>query len=348
MSYTNGLDKPTDYFRVKTYSGNSSTQSITWDESDNMKPDWLWLKGRGYADGHALVDVIRGSTKNLSSDSTTAEFTQTNGVTSLDTNGWSMGNWSAINRSSSGTAVGWGWLAGGSASSNSNGSITSSVSANTTSGFSIVTYSGNSTAGSTFGHGLGVKPSMIITKARTRASMWNVYHKGLTNYTKGIYLNATDAEFDGGAFADGEPNANTFTLSNGTHVNGSGETYVAYCFAEKQGYSKFGSYTGNGSTDGTFVYTGFKPAFVIIKKTDGADNWTINDNKRVGYNVDNNELFANLSNAEDTNDVLDLLSNGFKLRHTAGRHNTSGGTYIYMCFAESPFVTSSGIPTCAR
>jgi hypothetical protein len=343
MAYTD-IDKPTDYFETTTYAG--GTTSIT---SLDFSPDWVWAKKRTGAENHGIFDSVRGATKTINSNTTSAETTRGGSLTSFDSNGWSMGGADGIISASGNDYVAWAWRGSdSSAVSNTDGSITSTVSANTTSGFSIVTYSGNSTAGSTFGHGLGVKPSMIITKARTRASMWNVYHKGLTNYTKGIYLNATDAEFDGGAFADGEPNANTFTLSNGTHVNGSGETYVAYCFAEKQGYSKFGSYTGNGSTDGTFVYTGFKPAFVIIKKTDGADNWTINDNKRVGYNVDNNELFANLSNAEDTNDVLDLLSNGFKLRHTAGRHNTSGGTYIYMCFAESPFVTSSGIPTCAR
>ena len=347
MAYTT-IKKPSDYFNTKLYTGNGTSQSVT---GVGFQPDLIWVKERSSTSSHQLVDAVRGVYRRLIPNGTNAESDDSgspNDFNSFDSDGFSILAGGAVNENSQ-TYAAWNWLANNtSGSSNTDGSITSTVSANTTSGFSIVTYSGNSTAGSTFGHGLGVKPSMIITKARTRASMWNVYHKGLTNYTKGIYLNATDAEFDGGAFADGEPNANTFTLSNGTHVNGSGETYVAYCFAEKQGYSKFGSYTGNGSTDGTFVYTGFKPAFVIIKKTDGADNWTINDNKRVGYNVDNNELFANLSNAEDTNDVLDLLSNGFKLRHTAGRHNTSGGTYIYMCFAESPFVTSSGIPTCAR
>ena len=348
MAYTT-IKKPSDYFNTVLYTGDgTNSRAVT---GVGFQPDFSWLKNRTGATAyhHQTFDSVRGaSAGTLYTSLTNAEDTNYT-ISSFDSDGITLKATSHDSQNASGyTFASWHWLASNTTASNTDGSTNTVVSANTTSGFSIVTYSGNSTAGSTFGHGLGVKPSMIITKARTRASMWNVYHKGLTNYTKGIYLNATDAEFDGGAFADGEPNANTFTLSNGTHVNGSGETYVAYCFAEKQGYSKFGSYTGNGSTDGTFVYTGFKPAFVIIKKTDGADNWTINDNKRVGYNVDNNELFANLSNAEDTNDVLDLLSNGFKLRHTAGRHNTSGGTYIYMCFAESPFVTSSGIPTCAR
>jgi len=347
MAYTD-IDKPTDYFRVKTYSGNSSTQSITWDESDNMKPDWLWLKGRGYADGHALVDVIRGSTKNLSSDSTTAEFTQTNGVTSLDTNGWSMGNWSAINRSSSGTAVGWGWLAGGSASSNSNGSITSSVSANTTAGFSIVSYTGTGSA-STIGHGLNSTPSTIILKNRDDGSVfWYVFHKSLGNNSE-LYLNGTDsAPGSTGAWNTTSPTSSVFSVGSHGGTNASGQGIIAYCFAEKKGFSKFSSFVGNGSDDGTFVYTGFKPAFAIFKNTSGTGDWLIYDNKRNPSNVTNKGLKAHSSDAEASFDNLDMLSNGFKLRRVTSSLSTSGSTYIYMAFAENPFVTSTGIPTTAR
>ena len=348
MAYTT-IDKPTDYFRVKTYSGNSSTQSITWDESDNMKADWLWLKGRGYADGHDLVDVIRGSTKNISSDSTTAEFTQTNGVTSLDTNGWSMGNWSAINRSSSGTAVGWGWLAGGTASSNSDGSITSSVSANTTAGFSIVSWTADGGNTSTIGHGLSATPQIIFYKRRDASSSWYVWVNGLIDGSQDyLFLESTAAKGDLSGY--GTPSSTTITNLGW----GSGNSLIAYCFAEKKGYSKFGSYTGNGSTDGTFVYTGFKPAFLIIKNTGAAKNWYLFDNKRDTYNAQDSVLYPNLSNAETSvsdYNSLDVLSNGFKLRggSTGVGDDTNGSyTYIYMAFAESPFVTSTGIPTTAR
>ena len=345
MAYTT-IDKPTDYFRVKTYSGNSSTQSITWNESDNMKPDLLWLKGRGYADGHALVDVIRGSTKNLSSDSTTAEFTQTNGVTSFDTNGWSMGNWSAINRSTSGTAVGWGWLAGGTGVSNTDGSITSTVSANTTSGFSICAFNGNS---GTVGHGLGAKPDFLVVKSRDTggSNNWVVTHSALgTNMAdKYLILNGTDAGGTSSNVWGGEPTSTTFTVTGAVAAN---DNNIAYLFTEKKGYSKFGSYTGNGNADGTFVYTGFSPSLVMVKASSTTGNWTMFDNKRSPFNFVDNHLYANTSVAEQTASAgyIDFLSNGFKKTDTF--NNASGATYIYMAFAEAPFVTSTRIPTVAR
>ncbi len=349
MAWT--IDKPDDYFNTITYSGDGSFPSSK--TGVGFAPDFIWIKRRNIAASHVLSDIIRGTTKALYSETTSAELTSnTYGwVSSFNSDGFSVDQSGSsgenVNASGS-TYVAWNWLAGGTASSNTDGSTNTVVSANTTSGFSIVTYSGNSTAGSTFGHGLGVKPSMIITKARTRLSMWNVYHKGLTNYTKGIYLNATDAEFDGGAFADGEPNANTFTLSNGTHVNGSGETYVAYCFAEKQGYSKFGSYTGNGNADGTFVYTGFSPAFVLMKGTN-VNGWLIIDNKRTAYNSDSKFLYPQASDVEEAlSGRFDFTSNGFKLRNSWTAFNSSGQTYIYMAFAENPFVTSTGVPATAR
>nr|BAR31650.1 hypothetical protein [uncultured Mediterranean phage uvMED]BAR31669.1 hypothetical protein [uncultured Mediterranean phage uvMED] len=345
MAYTT-IDKPTDYFRVKTYSGNSSTQSITWDESDNMKADWLWLKGRGYADGHALVDVIRGSTKNISSDSTTAEFTQTNGVTSLDTNGWSMGNWSAINRSSSGTAVGWGWLAGGTASSNSDGSITSSVSANTTAGFSIVSWTADGGNTSTIGHGLSATPQIIFYKRRDASSSWYVWVNGLIDGSQDyLFLESTAAKGDLSGY--GTPSSTTITNLGW----GSGNSLIAYCFAEKKGFSRFGSYVGNGSSDGSYIHLGFKPAFFLLKSSSSGSSsfdWVLLDNKRPGYNVVNKLLYPNGNFAEGTSDIGDFTSNGFKIRSSNQTFNKSGDTFIYMAFAESPFVTSTGIPTTAR
>ena len=348
MAYTD-IDKPSDYFNTKLYTGNGSTgHAIT---GVGFQPDWVWIKSRDSgSDNHNAFDVVRGASKGLQPNDTDAEYTASSVHESFDTDGFTLGDNGQVNGSSE-SFVSWNWKAGGSASTNTSGSTNTSVSVNTDAGFSIVTYPGNSTSGATFGHGLGVKPSMIITKARTRLSMWNVYHKGLTNYTKGIYLNATDAEFAGGAFEAGEPNANTFTLTNGTHVNGSGETYVAYCFAEKKGYSKFGSYTGNGNADGTFVYTGFKPAFVMVKLVSAAgEDWFICDNKREGYNAENNRLLPNLNSAESTDSPIDILSNGFKAR-TSGANVNAAEDYLYMAFAENPFVTSTSngsIPATAR
>nr|BAR38179.1 hypothetical protein [uncultured Mediterranean phage uvMED] len=233
-------------------------------------------------------------------------------------------------------------------SSNFSGSIQSTVSANTTAGFSIVSYTGTASAGATVGHGLGVKPDMIITKARAISDNWGVYHKSL-GATKGLYLNTTNAEITSSAYYNNtEPTSTLVTLGDNEATNDN-DTMIMYAFAEKQGYSKFGSYTGNGNADGTFVYTGFKPAFVICKNSSSAENWQILDNKRLGYNGGNQNLGANLTYAEPTsNNNLDLLSNGFKLRDTNAEVNESGSTIIYMCFASNPFVTSTGVPTNAR
>ena len=339
------IDKPSDYFETILYTGNGSSQNIG---GLDFQPDWVWIKSRSLTKDHDLYDSVRGADKPLESNTSVAEQDAGGqGLTSFRSDGFAIGNRSTIN-SNSATQVSWNWLAGGTGSSNTDGSISSTVSANTTSGFSIVSYTGTG-SNATVGHGLGATPKFVTIKNRTTSGWsWKTHHVAITPSQR-LHLNTNDgATTETTAFNSTAPTSSVFSVGTSVGTNGSSDNMIAYCFSEKKGFSKFGSYTGNGNADGTFVYTGFKPAFVIIKKTDGADNWTINDNKRVGYNVDNNELFANLSNAEDTNDVLDLLSNGFKLRHTAGRHNTSGGTYIYMCFAESPFVTSSGIPTCAR
>ena len=346
MAYTT-INKPTDNFNTKLYTGTGATNAIT---GVGFQPDFVWTKRRDSTSGHHVHNSISGATKYIFPNDTAAESTDANKLASFDSDGFTVGTNGDAN-ASGGTFASWNFKGGGTGVSNTDGSTNTVVSANTTSGFSIVTYSGNSTAGSTFGHGLGVKPSMIITKARTRASMWNVYHKGLTNYTKGIYLNATDAEFAGGAFADGEPNANTFTLSNGTHVNGSGETYVAYCFAEKQGYSKFGSYTGNGNADGTFVYTGFKPAWIMIKNaSSSSEEWNIWDNKRNTFNVMTTRLVANINAADSVTSAgfFDFTSNGFKIRSTANGVNQSGSNLIYMAFAEAPLVGTNGVTAKAR
>ena len=353
MAYTT-IDKPTDYFNTVLYTGNGSTgHAIT---GVGFQPDWLWIKERSSTSAAFIYDVIRGVNVKLTPSTTDADSTVADSMTSFDSDGFTVGNNGATNESGQ-TVVAWNWLAGGSASSNSDGDITSNVSANTTAGFSIVSYTGTGTASDTVGHGLGVTPAMIILKNRTEATSWCVAHKSLST-DKVLRLEGTNAEGDiGDGELDSPPNnSSTFGFNNGTSgtplkvVNESSDNYIAYCFAEKKGYSKFGSYTGNGNDDGVFIFTGFAPAFVIRKRTDSTNDWVIFDNKRPEYNVRDKRLGANLSDAEASGNTnrLDLLSNGFKNRGTANGSNGSGASYIYMAFAENPFVTSGGIPCTAR
>jgi hypothetical protein len=353
MAYTT-INKPSEHFNTKLYTGNGSTQSIT---GVGFQPDMVWTKIRNGAYDHNIFDVIRGVTKDIRPNTTNAEGTQSGGLTSFDSDGYSLGSWVPVNESSS-SYVSWNWLANGSGVSNTDGDITSTVSANTTSGFSIVTYTGNSSSSATVGHGLGVAPAMILNKCRTGANAGQrffIYHKGLSANNM-ISFN-TNAQAGTGSYSSGilstSPTTDTFGFTAGSggviNVNESSSTYVSYCFAEKKGFSKFGSYTGNGNADGTFVYTGFKPAFVIHKRTDSAGySWLIHDNKRPDYNSTDKILEANLADAEQSGYDMDLLSNGFKHRLTAGSTNASGGTYIYMAFAEQPLVGTNNIPATAR
>jgi len=344
MAYTD-IDKPSDYFSTKLYTGNGSTQSIT---GVGFQPDWVWYKNRSATANHGLFDAVRGATKLIQSNVSGAEQT-VSGVTSFDSDGFGIGSDSDGNGNGN-NIVAWNWKAGGSGSSNTQGDITSTVSANTTAGFSIVSYTGNGTSGATIGHGLGVTPSMIIIKNRDRSDHWVVYHKNLISNNYYLRLNLTNTQTSGTeAFNDTSPTSSVFSLGNWVAVNGSTEDHIAYCFAEKKGFSKFGSYTGNGNADGTFVYTGFKPAFFMLKRTNGTEDWVIYDNKRDPINKAERILRPNATNAESTSFFADILSNGFKLRMASeAKVNGSGDTYIYMAFAESPFVTSTGIPTTAR
>ena len=343
MAYTD-IDKSDEYFNTVLYAGNSGTQSIT---GVNFQPDFLWIKRRTLAGDHNLVDVIRTSDKTLISNSIVAEYSNAT-ITSFDSDGFSLsGTDGALNASGS-NYVAWNWLAGGTGVSNTQGTIASTVSANTTSGFSVVSWTGNS---GTVGHGLGVKPACIIVKSRQSVNNWVVVHQGLGTMSGNvIVLNSTGAASGGGA-GQVEPTANVFTITSGLAAN---DNNIGYVFAEKKGFSKFGSYTGNGSSDGPFVYTGFKPAFFMIKRTDTTTNWIMYDTVRQPYNTTNpGPIYANLSSAEESNVTLtafDILSNGFKTRNTSSwaESNASGGTYIYMAFAENPLVTSTGIPTTAR
>ena len=351
MAYTT-IDDPTIYFNTLLYTGNgSSGRSVT---GVGFQPDWVWIKNRSDGDPHKIFDSVRGVSKSLKSNSTDVEAsTEENGyVSAFNSDGFTLTQGSSsqddVNKSSE-NYVAWNWLAGGSASSNSNGTETSNVSANTTAGFSIITYSGT-TAVDTYGHGLSQKPEMMILRTRAGANRnWVVYHKDV-GATKHLHLNSTAAEAtDQYMFNNTEPTTSVITLSDEGEVNKSGSTYVGYIFHSVKGYSIFGSYTGNGNADGGFVYTGFKPAFVMIKKSSATQNWVIVDNKRAISNPIGERLNPNLSNAESTDgERINFLSNGFKVTTTAELFNGSGGTYIYMAFAESPFTNSNGIPNNAR
>jgi hypothetical protein len=332
------------YFDATTYTGNGSTQSIT--NAGGFQPDFVWMKIRSLAYDHTLQDAIRGTTKYLNSNNTAAEDNATTLLTSFNSNGFSLGNSGNVNQNSQ-TYVAWQWKGANSTVSNTAGSITSTVSANTSSGFSIVTYTGNGAVGATVGHGLGVAPSMIILKRRTGATAsWLVWHRSLSNLNNNyLLLDSTSGQLSStniwGTQTSSVIALDTDSLVNEQNANGS--TFVAYCFSEVQGYSKFGSYTGNGSADGTFVYTGFRPRFVLVKRTDTTANWILIDTARDTYNASGLELFPNLSNAENDNrPELDVLSNGFKLRWTYTGTNASGGNYVYACFAEHPFKYSLG------
>jgi len=345
MAYTT-IDKPSDYFNTVLYTGNGSTQSVT---GVGFQPDWVWTKFRSALNSHYIFDAVRGTNKAIFSDGTFAETTTSDGLNSFNSDGFTVGTNLNLNQNGT-TFVAWNWLAGGTASSNTDGSITSQVSASTTSGFSIVKYSGNSTAGATVGHGLGAVPNVRITKRLTNADSWDVYHSGVDvtgDYT--LRLNETGAKTNGNnTNNDTAPTSSVFTLGSDAMINGSSNDYISYCFAEKKGFSKFGSYTGNGSTDGPFIYTGFKPAFFIVKCSNAAFNWVVEDNKRNTFNVVDKYLLPNTSAAEGTLNLVDFLSNGIKIRTTDNSHNGSGNTYIYMAFAESPLVGSNLVPNNAR
>ena len=340
MSYTD-IDRSSDYFETSLYTGTGSSLSIS---SLDFSPDLTWIKGRSGATEHVLTDSVRGVTKELSSNDSGAEETVAQGLTAFNSDGFTLGTDGSYNTSSA-TYAGWSWKAGGSASSNEDGSVTSSVSANTTAGFSIVKWTGTSADG-TVGHGLGVAPKVVIVKSLGSTEPWYSYWQPLGN-NKQVRLDATTASATTTLWLSTTPTSSVFSVLNHGSTNGSGD-YIAYCFAEKQGFSKIGSYTGNGNADGTFVYLGFKPAWVLVKNTSGSgDNWILVDNKRLGYNPDNRLLFPNETNADYTDNNLDLLSNGFKAR-VSYDPNGSGNTMIYMAFAENPFVTSTGVPATAR
>ena len=339
------INKSSDYFNTVLYTGNGTDNTgIT---GVGFQPDWLWIKCRSNADDHPITDSVRGVTKFLFTNNTNAEATTTARIKSLDSDGFTLGTAGDVNTNTR-TYVAWNWLADNtSGSSNTDGSITSTVSANTTSGFSIVTWTGTG-ANATVGHSLGSVAKMIMVKRRDTTGRWQVYHNSL-GATKYLFLDGTEAEqTNSNRWNDTTPTSSVFSLGSSAEVNASGGTYIAYCFAEVKGFSKFGSYTGNGNADGTFIYTGFKPAFVIAKGNSAGYQWSMCDNKRGTANTSNGEfLFAESSGSTNfaTNN-WDFLSNGFKARADYAAMNSSGISYIYMAFAEEPLVGDN--PATAR
>jgi len=340
MAYT-PIDKGENFFNTKLYTGNGGTQSIT---GVGFQPDWTWIKGRSFSDNHVLTDAVRGVTKTIFSDLSAAEETQSTGLTAFGSDGFSVGSLAEVNTNNA-TLVSWNWKANGSGSANTNGSINSTVSVNTTSGFSIVKWTGTG-SNATIGHGLTVAPAMIIVKELGTANDWVVYHKSLGG-GKYIYLNQTTGEASASTvWQNYDPTSSVFYTGTSGLVSQS-EPYIAYCFAEKTGYSKMGLYTGNGNNDGAFIYLGFKPAFLMIKRSDQDQPWLLFDNKR-STNVNQSKLFPNTNGAEnnDTSNGIDFLSNGFKLRRNNGESNETGN-YIYMAFGQT-LVGTNNVPNNAR
>ena len=352
------IDDPEAYFQVELYTGDGSGQSTTFDGDTNMQPDWVWIKERSGDEPHAIFDSVRGVQKHLDSASTTAEETVSTSLTAFDSDGFTVGSWSRVNGSSE-TYVAWCWKAGTSftndASATSVGNTDSSGSASSTAGFSIATYAGvGSSLDVVVKHGLSVVPAVMIIKNLSSDS-WAVYHHKNTAAPETDYLkldtnSATTDDADAAeTWHDTAPTSAVFTAGDFSATNRSGNNHIGYFWNEVQGFSKFGTFQGNGANDGPTINTGFRPAFVMVKATSRTGNWGMNDNKRDPYNLTSHTADAN--NATDSDDTAirtDLLSNGFKIRTDSSNWNGDGETYVYMAWAEAPFVNSNGVPCNAR
>ena len=355
MAYTT-IDNPELFFQSVLWTGNDGSNALTLGGSENMQPDIVWLAARTKTDNKRFQDSVRGAGKMLPTNGNGAEESLSEFV-SFDSDGFTLNTSDGGYNDSSYTYVAWCWKAGGSASNNTEGDIQSSVSVSQTAGCSIVSYTGNATANQTVGHGLGAVPQMIIGKNRDNTSSnyndWTVYHhKNATANDKKLRLNTTAAVSSTNEWGDTDPTSSVFSVHTGGDgaTNDGSDKIMAYCYAEIQGYSKFGKYEGNGNAAGPYVYTGFKPAWVMTKSMDSTSNWVIFDNKRSTFNDRDDYLKANATATEDTgsSDVqIDFLANGFKQRGNNDESNASE-TFIYMAIAESPFVNSNGIPTNAE
>jgi len=347
MAYTT-IDDPSAFFQTALYSGTGSAQSITNDGNSDLQPDWMITKNRTGTTDPMVNDSSRGVGKYMFANRMNAEATSTVDHTSFNSDGFSVSTGESVNDNGD-TFVAWQWKAnGGTTSSNTAGNVTNTLQVNTTAGFSISTFTSASSGNTTIGHGLGVTPAMFILKARNQGYGWWVNHKGLANQSDqylGIHTSGDDNTVSWGA----APSSTLITLSQA--FTGAGTNMVCYSFAEIKGYSKFGKYMGNGNTNGTFIYTGFKPAFFMCKRFDNTGNWLTFDIER-STNLNDNYIYLNSNAVEGTSSSsgVDFLSNGIKMRNTYNDANASGysAKYIYMAFADNPFVTSTGIPTTAR
>tara|TARA_R100000149_G_scaffold479_1_gene154 strand:- start:236 stop:1273 length:1038 start_codon:yes stop_codon:yes gene_type:complete len=339
--------QPHDHFKTLLYVGNGSDgHSVT---GVGFKPDFVWTKNRDHAADNYIHDIVRGVEKAIRTNNNSATYDTSINLQSFDSDGFTLGTQDGLNKNGD-NIVSWNWLAGGSqGSSNTDGSInTTYTSVNTTSGFSISTYTGTG-SNATIGHGLGAVPQVVICKRLNSTGNWISYFKevGEARY---LYLDTTDAfTTNSTVWNDTAPTNQVFSVGTASNCNSSGGTYVAYCFAEKKGFSKFGGYTGNNNVDGNFIYLGFKPAWFLVKNTgSGSESWHLYDSKRLGYNPAHARLYPNLSNVEAAETKLDFVSNGVKIRSAGDGHLNSSSTFIYMAFAEEPLVSSNNVPATAR
>ena len=344
MAYTT-VNKSSDFFKPKVYTGNATDNTAI--TGVGHQPSFLW--GKNATDNGTnwyLIDAVRGVTKEINSNNDAAQGTDATLIKSFNADGFTLGDGS-LNQSGK-EFISWNWKANNQGSSNTDGSInTTYTSASTTSGFSIVKYTGTGSAGATIGHGLGVKPAMIIIKNLDITQDWIVYHETITA-NKILYLNMNNEPNDNNVFFnDTEPTNSLITLGSNSSTNGSGNSHIAYCFAEVKGFSKFGKFTGNANVNGSFIYTGFAPSFVLTKRIDGAENWFVYDNARTPINVRNEYITVDGTGNSSNTDCYDFLSNGFKLRTSADALNGSH-EFAYMAFAEAPLVGSNNVPTTAK
>ena len=341
MAYTT-INKSTDYFNTKLYTGNASTLNVT---GVGFQPDWTWIKSRSGAGSHNLFDAVRGVQKRIFTDLTDAEQTSATYLTAFGSDGFTLGNNGDVNGNSQ-TTVAWNWKANGAGSSNTDGDINSTVSVNQTAGFSIVKYTGNGSNNQKIGHGLNAVPKMIITKPYSTTGQWYTYHAslGATKYLDLVSTAGSSSDIE--MWNNTTPTNSVFTVGVNGNTNGSGKTTIAYCFAPVAGYSVMGSYFGNNNNNGPTIYTGMKPKFIFIKK-DGGTNWMVYDSKRLGYNANNYNLVPNTNSTEDAGNPIDILSNGFKIRNSDSSMNGDGSEYIYMAIGQS-LVGTNGVTAKAR
>jgi len=329
MAYTT-IDDPTAYFQTKLYTGTGSSLALTNDGNSDLQPDWVWIKCRDDSHNHQVFDSVRGVHKRMRTDTSGAETESSESLKSFNTDGFTLGTQANVNNSSN-TFVAWNWKE------------------SATAGFDIVSYTGNDTA-RTISHSLSAVPKMMIVKCRNVGKEWTIFHASLGN-GKFIELdNGSAVQTATNRWNDTSPTSSVFTVGVDSSVNGDTQTYIAYLFSEKKGFSKMGSYVGNGNANGSFIFTGFKPSWIMGKKSSGSNNWYMFDTTRNPFNLTTKKLRADTSDTEDdnTSKAIDILSNGYKIKTADEEFNDSGETYIFMAFAENPFVTSGGVPATAR